>query len=252
MSLRTLKAFASLHDDYAFFEQHVDETKATLKAWLPLVKGRWQAPKVLDFGSGSGTFTSSFLEQVGFGEGLRLTLVEPDPGFRSAAQQRLAPFSSHPIEAWPLLDSDLPPTFDLIFSHHVLYYVPNLEQTLHRLRQALNPGGLLLMVQGGKGNGMNKIVFAFFDLLGVEPPYRYSEETKELLSSLGIAFELCAVRSTLDFPDTLEGRRAILRFLLGEHNDKLPEKVGLELFEPFVEEGRIRIESYDELFVVEA
>ena len=253
MSDHTLKSFAGLHDDYAFFESHASETEASLASWLPLVQNRWAAPRVLDFGAGSGSFSSLFLRRAGFPPAnLDLTLVEPDPAFRSRALQTLAPLSSHPIHAWPLLDHDLGPTFDLIFSHHVLYYVPNLEQTLNRLCDALAPAGRMLLIQGGQGNGLNKIVFAAFAHLGELPPYHYSENTRAYLRTLGVELKVRQVHSTLDFPDSVEGRRRILRFLLSEHLARLPESFALSLFEPFVQGRRVRIPSVDELFIVDA
>lgn len=179
-----------------------------------------------------------------------MTIVEPDEGFRRAALQRLQPYSAHPITEWPLLDRDLGPSFDLIFSHHVLYYVPNLTQTLRRLHGALRPGGRLLVVQGGRGNGMNLIVFAAFRQLGLPSPYHYSENSLACFESLGIPVEVQQVHSLLDFPDSADNRRRILGFLLGEHLQKLPEEAVLPLFEPFARRGRIVIESSDELFVV--
>jgi SAM-dependent methyltransferase len=248
----TLKSFAPLHDDYAFFERHVSESEATLAAWLPLVQNRWSAPKALDFGAGSGSFTSKFLERAAFGPRLQLTLVEPDDGFRSQAQRALAGFCDTPIRVWPLLDRDLGPSFDLIFSHHVLYYVPNLEQTLARLCAALRPDGRMLLVQGGDGNGMNQLVFAAFAKLGAQSPYNYSESTHTLLRDLGVPLRVQAISSVLDFPDSREGRLRILRFLLGEHLARLSQEEALALFDHFRHGDRIRIESRDELFVVEA
>lgn len=248
MSDTTLKSFAALHHDYAFFEEHVNETEATLEAWLPLVQGRWTAPAVLDFGAGSGSFSSTFLKAAELGEGMELTLIEPDPGFREQALRTLQPYRP---QAWPLLDRDLPPTFDLIFSHHVLYYVTELRETLGRLYGALKPGGRLLAVQGGRGNGMNSIVFAAFDFLRRKSPYRYSEDTAPLLEEMGIPHQVTLVSSLLDFPDSEEGRLAILRFLLSEHLSEIPRETALAWFEPFAVDGRIQIPSADELFFVE-
>jgi trans-aconitate 2-methyltransferase len=253
MSSETLKSFASIRDDYAFFEQHASETEATLTAWLPLVAGRWSAVKALDFGAGSGSFTSSFLSRAGFSpESLELTLVEPDEGFRTAARQVLTPFSNSPVQVWPLLDRDIPPTFDLIFSHHVLYYVPNLEVTLRRLVGGLRPGGRMLLVQGGNGNGLNQLVFSAFRLMGESPPYRYSEDTEGALRQMGVRMEIQQVASALDFLDEEASRWKILRFLLGEHLARLEPAAALQLFEPFRTGDRIRFESRDELFVVDA
>lgn len=249
----TLKSFVDLHQDYAFFERHATETEQSLAAWLPLVQGRWSRLKAMDFGAGSGSFTSRFLQAAGFNrEGLRLTLVEPDPAFREQAVQALTPFTRHPIEAWPLVDRDLPPQFDLIFSHHVLYYVPNLEETLARLVGALLPGGRMLLVQGGDGNGLNQLVFAAFRHLEERPPYHYSEHTQTALRRLGVTLEVRRVESTVDFADSEQARWRILRFLLGEHVARLSPRVALDLFEPFLRGDRVHFDSSDEFFVVDA
>lgn len=252
MSSETLKSFAALHEDYAFFEAHATETQATLPAWLKLVGDRRGPLRALDFGAGSGSFTSTFLKGAAFEPAsLRLTLVEPDDGFRARAEEVLAPFSSHPIEAWPLLDRDLEPAYDLIFSHHVLYYVPNLEETLARLVGGLRPGGRMLLVQGGQRNGLNTLVFAAFDRIGERSPYNYSEDTAEILRRLHVDFQLLPISSSVDFPDSEEGRWRMLRFLLGEHLSKLAPEEALSLFEPFVRGDRVHFESVDELFVVD-
>lgn len=247
----TLKTFAQLHSDYAFFEKHVNETEVTLAAWLPLVGERWETVRALDFGAGSGSFTSAFFERAEFSpDRLHLTLVEPDDGFRTQAVRAVAPYTSHPVRAWPFLDRETPSSFDLIVSHHVLYYVPDLEETLARLCRALRPGGLMLLVQGGQGNGMNKLVFAAFELLGRKSPYRYSEESERILRSLPVSLEVGSIRSVLDFPDSEENRRKVLRFLLSEHLEDLRPDEAMNLFSPFECGDRIHIESRDELFVV--
>lgn len=248
----TLKSFGQLHEDYAFFERHANETEQSLAAWLPLVRRHWDSLHALDFGAGSGSFTSTFLQAAQFDPAqLQLTLIEPDDGFRAQALAKLAPYSEHPIQAWPLLDRDIEPTFDLIFSHHVLYYVPNLKETLKRLVGSLRPGGRMLIVQGGQGNGMNQLVWAGFRLLGKPAPYNYSEDTMTALQDLGVTPQVQLVRSAVDFADSAEGRWHMLRFLLGEHLSHLSSDQALKLFEPFLHDGRVRFESADELFIID-
>ena len=252
MSQETLKSFEALHQDYAFFEAHATEIEATLSAWLPLVKERWSVIEALDFGAGSGSFTSQFLSGAGFApELLRLTLVEPDQGFRTKAQATLAPFTSHPIQAWPLLDRTLEPSFDLIFSHHVLYYVPNLQQTLERLVKALKPGGLMMLVQAGQRNGLNQLVFAAFNLIGERSPYHYSEDTAATLQRLNVSVRVGDIPSTVDFADSTEARWRILRFLLADHLRKLSPEAALGLFEPFLRDDRVHFENHDQFFILE-
>ncbi|MBT9588495.1 class I SAM-dependent methyltransferase [bacterium] len=248
----TLKSFAQIHEDYAFFERHADESEASLAAWLPLVHNRWSRVRALDFGSGSGSFTSLFLDRAHFSpDQLDLTLVEPDQGFREQAIARLTPFCTRPITAWSLLDRDLEPGFELIFSHHVLYYVPNLEETLGRLHQGLVPGGRMLLVQGGQGNGLNRLVIDAFAHLGGTPPYQYSEDTQAALRRLGIGYRLETVRSSLKFADSEAARWRILRFLLGEHLPRLKPDLATALFQPWLTGDQVRVDSADELFIID-
>lgn len=248
----TLKSFAAIHDDYAFFEAHASEVEGTLAAWLPLVRNRWSALHALDFGAGSGSFSSAFLQRAAFPpQSLELTLVEPDPGYRSQALQALQHFSDKPVQAWPLLDRDLEPTFDLIFSHHVLYYVPNLRETVRRLVGALKPNGRLLIVQGGGGNGLNQLVWAAFALIGQKAPYNYSEDTQTVLQDFKAEVKLQTICSRLEFPDNEENRWKILRFLLGDHLAKLSSEQALSLYEPFLKGNKVRFDSADELFIVD-
>lgn len=252
MSSKTLKSFATIHDDYAFFEAHATEVEGTLEAWLPLVQEPREPLHALDFGAGSGSFTSSFLERASFSpQNFHLTLVEPDPGFREQALKNLRRFSSHPVQAWPLLARDLQPTFDLIFSHHVLYYVPDLEKTLTRLVGGLKPGGRMLIVQGGAGNRLNQLVWSAFERIGEKAPYHYSEDTSTILACHGVDFRLQSVYSTVEFPDSEENRWKILRFLLGEHLAKLAPEDALSLYTPFLTEGKVRFENADELFIID-
>ncbi len=249
---QTLKEFEAIHEDYAFFERHSNETLTSISAWLPHLPRRAGPLAALDFGAGSGTFTKQFLETAAYPtEELSLTLVEPDLGFRTQAVQRLEPFSDHPIEAWPLLEGQVGPKFDLIFSHHVLYYVPNLGDTLKWLCAALKPGGRMLISQGGQDNGLNKIVFAAFEFLGERSPYHYSEQTFELLQQLEVTVTVENVCSHVKFPDSREGRQRILRFLLSEHLDRCPKNLDEEVFEPLSSDGMITIRNLDQLFIVE-
>lgn len=253
MPSETLKSFAALHDDYAFFESHSSETEATLAAWLPLLAGLPRPLHALDFGAGSGSFTSIFLQSANIPpEDLSLTLIEPDAGYRAEARDRLTPFTVHPIAERPLLDEDLEPSFDLIFSHHVLYYVPNLEETLRRLNAALRPGGRLLLVQGGAKNELNALVWNAFELLGEKAPYNYSEDTRAALHRLEISHRVEMVSSVHEFPDSPENRWKILRFLLGEHLKKLAPEQALALYEPFQHQSNIRFACRDELFIIDA
>lgn len=248
---QTRKSFATLHEDYAFFEAHGNEAQAGIAAWVPLLAGR-TGLRVLDFGAGSGSFTHEFLRAVGWDpQKLELTLVEPEVGFREQALQRLAPFSRRPVTAWPLLDRELPESFDVILSHHVLYYVPDLDETLGRLWRCLANGGRMLLAQAGERNGLNRIMRCGFERLGEGVPYFLSEDTRRALQRAGIPFREQVVPSQVDFADSEENRLKIARFLLGQHAARLPQGELVSLFEPFRRAERIHIDSSDELFILD-
>lgn len=88
----TSKNFASLHDDYAFFQSHSTEAVRDLVSHtaylLPLVNGG-QPINLLDFGCGDGFFLAQLLDRLGFDSSrLCLSLIEPDADYRQQALKR--------------------------------------------------------------------------------------------------------------------------------------------------------------------
>lgn len=247
----TRKSFADLHDDYAFFEAHATEARAGVASWRPHLREAASRPgplRMLDFGAGSGSYLAMVLEDLGLDPSrLRLALVEPDEGFRALAVERLGRFTAHPVEVWPL---QAPGEYDLVLSHHVLYYVPDLAATLRWLAAALAPGGRMLLAQGGGRNGLNVIMRRGFDLLGEPPPYMFSEDTEAELRRSGVPYRREDVPSEVRFPDSEENRWRILRFLLGEHAARVPAAEALAAFDSFLEGSEVVLRSVDDLFVV--
>ncbi len=82
MSVTSSKNFGPIRDDYLFFEEHATEAAEDLRACMPHVHAlaTESGPiRVLDFGSGSGRFSSQFLALARFPqERLWLSLVEPE------------------------------------------------------------------------------------------------------------------------------------------------------------------------------
>ncbi len=91
--------------------------------------------RVLDFGCNKGVLTSIFSEYVGSIEGL-----EVNPYSREGACER-------GLKVYASLD-ELPPEpcFDAIVSNHVIEHVPNVIDTLNRLRRRLKPGGRIILM----------------------------------------------------------------------------------------------------------
>lgn len=233
--METRKEFAGLGEDYAFFQAHSSEAQASRDAWVPLLAGR-KSPRMLDFGTGPGDYLADFLAQANL-QPADLSLVEPDPHFLEIATRRL---QAH--QSWSQLPQEATDLFDVIVSHHVLYYVPNLSATLAGLWRALAPGGRMILAQGGRHNGLNQIMLAHFQ--GQKYPYYLSEDTRAALQQTAIPFRELEVEGACQFPDTPQGRRHILRFLLG------PE-ARVELLDPFAQEGKIRIPASDQHFVID-
>ena len=107
MSTPTTKSFADIREDYAFFETHATEAAADVRAYIPHLKPLLDGAgplRLLDFGCGSGRFSSRLHSTLFFPpERLRLTLVEPDNGFRKKAVVSMMDFTAHPIMAGPKL-----------------------------------------------------------------------------------------------------------------------------------------------------
>lgn len=184
---------------------------------------------MLDFGCGPGDYLEELLKHL---KPVELSLVEPDPEFRRKARERLLP-----KHAWARLPTGQ--TFDLIVSHHVLYYVPDLKQTLSQLWDSLR--GRMLLAQGGKDNGLNQILKAALNPC----PYYFSEDTAAALAELEIPYRILEVEDACTFPDSPSARRHILRFLLGQ------EEGPLELLDPFQKHDHIHIPSRNQHFIID-
>jgi trans-aconitate 2-methyltransferase len=245
MSKNPAKDFGEIASEYAFFEQHATEAREDARAYQAHVATITPADGIvnmLDFGCGSGTFTVRFLEHTGWRpERLRLTLVEPVESVRREAVARLARFTASP----PVESSALPVTraesFDIVLANHVFYYVPNLEGTLRQLIAVLAPTGVGLVAIFARTNVLCKSLIAAFKLLGREMPYNTSEDIEVALQTLNANYEKYQVPYELSFPDSVENRIRIIRFLLADHLAQMPQQPLLERFDQFTHAGRIEI-----------
>jgi SAM-dependent methyltransferase len=256
MSKNPAKDFGQIASEYTFFEEHSTEAQEDVRAYqahVGAIKPADTVLKMLDFGCGSGTFTMRFLKHAGWPpERLQLTLVEPAESVRSKAITRLAAFTASPPADSPALPDALGGQFDVVLANHVLYYVPDVEDTLRRLISALAPTGVFLLAVAGRTNLLIDFSIACFELLGREMPYNSSEDIEQALRALNAKYDKQRVPYELSFPDTEENRMRILRFLLADHVPPAPQPQLLAWFDQFSSQGRIEMRTATDHYAVRA
>lgn len=246
--------FDPILDDYAFFEAHSAEAEADLRAYaryLPEINSHDGTVRLLDFGGGTGSFTSAFLQRAGWPpEKLALTLVEPGPKASATAARRLAPVTAHPIACFPELPSGLSSGFDLILANHALYWVPDLAETVDSLHRCLRPGGIGLLAMAGRENALIQCWTHGYERHGKPIPYYTGEDLAAVLESRRLPFRQEQVEYAIDFPNSTENRLKILRFLFGKDLSGLPTAHLLAFFDPYLRGHDIRIDTRHLLFIV--
>jgi len=255
MKVTTHKDFGLIQDDYAFFEHHATEAAEDIVAYMPHVKALTAANRpvhMLDFGCGDGGFSAKFHASAQFAaDRLQISLVEPVADYRQTAVERLQPLTNQLIHGWPAFPSHLEANFDLILVNHVLYYVPDLDDTSVTLTRALAPGGVFLTAMAGRGNVLMQFAERCLVVIGKSMPYHTAEGLKLVLDRQQISYSVKDVWYELRFPDSVENRLSILRFLLGEHFPEVPRQFMLDLFNPYVVDGQIAVQTMHEHFVIE-
>ncbi|MBM4285796.1 MAG: methyltransferase domain-containing protein [Deltaproteobacteria bacterium] len=250
------KHFDAIHDEYAFFQQHSTEAEQDLRAHLPYLTSLAQSGpsiRLLDFGCGDGEFLGRLLAATEVPPPrLFLSLVEPDAGYLSQARSRIRVFTTHPVSAWPSLPPETPPRFDLILVNHVFYYVTDLVGTLKRLLEARAPEGRLLVSLAGRDNILSRIIDRSFASIREPAPYHFAEDLEKALASLRQPFRRRLLPYTMDFPDLESNRRMTARFLLGEHLSRMDWPHIMKLFDPYVKNGRVVIDTNHYHFVIAA
>src|SRR6187431_3055050 len=118
MSRNPAKDFGPIAADYKFFEDHATEGEQDARAYLQQIAQFGPANgnvRFLDFGCGSGNFTSRLLTQAQWPpQRLRLTLVEPVVSARQQAACRLADFVESPVTQFEELAAGLTASFEII------------------------------------------------------------------------------------------------------------------------------------------
>jgi tRNA (cmo5U34)-methyltransferase len=119
-----------------------EEMLATVVRWL---RGHLrEGGLVVDLGAGTGALSHAILDAL---PGARLELVDVDPAMLEAARARLAPYAGR----WQIRRgafADPLPACDAVVASLALHHVvtlPEKRELYRRIRQALRPGGLLLV-----------------------------------------------------------------------------------------------------------
>ena len=249
------KDFGPIETDYSFFMAHATEAESDVAEYARqlagFVEGR-ESIRLLDFGCGTGDFTQQLLSALNWSpEQLQLTLIEPVLHQREEAARRLAPFSEFPIEILATLPSVSARQFELVLSNHVLYYVDDLDSTLRQLVALLKPDGKLLLAIAGWDNALIQFWKTGFELLGRPVPYHVSEDVETFLTRQEIPFQKSKASYRLYFPDSIENRSKILRFLFGEHLQEISPQRLLGEFDRFIRSNQIEIETDSDHFTIE-
>jgi trans-aconitate 2-methyltransferase len=254
MSKNPAKDFGPIADDYAFFETHATEAANDAEAYVERLAGIIPAEgpiRLLDFGCGSGTFTTRFLDRADWPQGrLRLTLVEPVESARRQAVARTVGYGDHPAVDSATLAGGTTSNFEVVLANHSLYYVPGLSSQLAGLIGALSPAGAFVTAIASRANALIEIWIAGFGLIGRDIPYNTSEDVEAGLEQSGAVYEKQQVPYELAFPDTEENRMRIIRFLLAEHLPQIPQRPLLDLFDRYSHSGQIKIQTASDHFTI--
>ncbi len=178
-------------------------------------------------------------------------LVEPVRERRGEATERLASFTRRPISIAETPPDAGEPRFDLILANHVLYYVDDLDDTLHKLVAAIAPGGKLLTAIAPWDNMLLGLWKAGFALLGRPVPYYTAEDVATALTRQGIEYRRTAAPYAIRFPDSTENRQKILRFLFANYLNELPLAKLLSQFDPYAQSGQIDVATSSDHFTVD-
>ena len=248
------KDFGPIRDAYAFFEDHSTEAAEDVRVYAPHVHAlAWtnRSIRMLDFGCGDGKFSVQFHAAARFpAHRLWLSLVEPDDVYRRQAVERLQPLTAYPVPAWPELPSNLEARFDLVLANHVLYYVPNLEDTIVAITRALAPSGLFLAAVAGQRNTLIHFCNHCFGLIGKSVPYHTAEDVEAALTRRRLSYSKEDVNYELVFPDSVANRLTIVRFLMGNYFRQVPRQAMLDLFKPYAADGKIIMQVTHQHFVM--
>ncbi len=255
------KDFGLIADDYAFFMTHATEAEHDAADYARELAGFAEgrsSVRMLDFGSGGGEFTERLLKKLAWpAENLALHLVEPVESQRAESVKRLQKYATCSEAGAPAIATSARPPdansvkpFDVIVSNHALYYVNDLAETVRGLVGLMAPGGKLLAAMASWQNTLMRLWQLGFGLIDQPVPYYAADDLTAELSHLEVPFRTSKSHYELRFPDSEQNRLRMLRFLLAEHLDEMPQDELLAFFDQYAKGGEIVIRTWSEHVVV--
>jgi trans-aconitate 2-methyltransferase len=212
-----------------------DRLAAPQEAWAKDVLARLPLAgdeTVLDAGCGSGRVTRLLLERLPRGRAIG---VDGSASMIAVARNSLAGFGDRVelIHA-DLLELRLEEQADAVFSNAVFHWIFDHDALFRRLREALEPGGLLAAQCGGEGNVANWVAavnracarepFAEFLDDGREPwHYATAAETEGRLLEAGFEDIRCWLEERVVEPE--DPREYVAVVGLATHHDRLPAEL---------------------------
>jgi SAM-dependent methyltransferase len=159
----------TVEDDESMGDSHVVSWQAIIDN---IVEADLSGLDVLDFGCNQGKFLRQLYAQKPFKSGTGIDLAA-DTIEKAGTKITKEPIS-YAVSGDP---SSLGKTFDLAFSHEVLYLIPDLKQHAQQMHKALKPGGCYYIALGAHTHNpmwerWHKIVTEFSPV----PPQNYSAE----------------------------------------------------------------------------
>jgi len=155
--------------------------------------------RVLELGAGTGGSSSFILPRLRR-EGTRYVFTDLSRLFMARAADK---FRDYPFVEYSLLDAELPfppqgvpaDSFDLVLASNALHATRDLADTLRHIREALAPGGLLILLEGTKPHLWVDVTFGLtegwwrFDDAGLRPRYPLlgAGQWRALLRDVGFA-----------------------------------------------------------------
>lgn len=142
----------SLFQNADQYDQHstTQRTQADYLLWRleQLVDKRDLVPSsVLDVGCGSGKLSETLIEA--FPEARLVAIDESDDQIRKARQDHAHPQVEYQVADISEYDPD--ESFDVVVSNSAMHWVQRQDAAYENIYEAMNPGGILAVHQGGKG-----------------------------------------------------------------------------------------------------
>ena len=190
--------------------------------------------RILDLGCGTGTLTAGIAER-----GAAVIGVDRSEEMISQARKK---FPALKFEAMDARELGFNAEFDAVFSNAVLHWIPEAEQVIAGIAQALKPGGRFVAEFGGKGN-IRRLVEGFhraFSTLGMKEPdgvspwfYPSVAEYASLLERHGLEVREA---SLFDRPTKLEEGERGLENWIRLFRQTFLEKMGEEKAQQWIRE----------------